>query len=540
MASWTPEMARYIGLGEDEPSEDSERRVANALRELPDDWIVIHHVSWQSRRGGRQGDGEADFVVLHPKRGLLVIEVKGGGIEIHDGRWSTIDRRGDRHPIKNPYEQATDSKHALLGWVKEHGLAGRVRIGHAVAFPHMSKLPNVGPAGATAISFAKPDLDTIIPTIDRCFDHWELEAKLAVNDTAKLIGLLAPTVSLTPNLAGKTAEAEQDLLLFTADQVEAFAGLRANRGGLILGGAGTGKTILAIARAQQLAKDGFRTLLVCYNELLGADLTRRTANPPALTAGTFHSICLAEAAKAGLPVPGQKDAEWWERRAPELLVEACATTETSFDAVVVDEAQDFSPLWLDALRCLIANDKDAPFFEFADPRQDIWAREWSTDPRHPFVYELTRNMRNTRPIAERVAATIAVTCKDRGVAGPKPIWRTTDGAPRESDVVAAVEPLLDQGLTPASIVVLCEDAALANRLRERSIGAYSFGCWGSRGLPVESVSRFKGLDAAAVVLVLAENKGPAHQAQAYVGMSRARSLLVVVGSGATKKAVNWP
>lgn len=533
-------MARYIGLGEDEPSEDSERRVATALRVLPDEWVVLHHVSWQSRRSGRQGDGEADFVVLHPKRGLLVLEVKGGGIEIHDGRWSTIDRRGDRHEIKNPYEQATDSKHALLGWLKEHGLAGRVRIGHAVAFPHMSSLPNVGPAGPAPISFTKPDLEAIAAAIDRCFNHWGLEAKLSDRDASRLVGLLAPTVSVTPNLAGRTAEAEQDLLLFTAEQVEAFAGLRASRGGLILGGAGTGKTILAIARAQQLAKDGFRTLLVCYNELLGTELTRRTAAQPALTAGTFHSICLAEAARARLTTPAQKDAGWWERQAPELLIEACATTETSFDAVVVDEAQDFSPLWLDALRCLIATDRDAPFFEFADPRQDLWAREWSTDPRHPFVYELTRNMRNTRPIAERVAAAVATTCKDRGVAGPFPIWRTTEGSPRESDVITSVERLLDDGFTPASLMVLCEDAVLAARLRERSIGAYSFGRWGSRGVPVESISRFKGLDAGAVVLALAEGPGPIHQAQAYVGMSRARSLLVVIGSEATRTAVNWP
>jgi ATP-dependent exoDNAse (exonuclease V) alpha subunit len=58
-------------------------------------------------------------------------------------------------------------------------------------------------------------------------------------------------------------------------------------------------------------------------------------------------------------------------------------------------------------------------------------------------------------------------------------------------------------------------------------------------VPVESISRFKGLDAAAVVLVLAENKGPPNQAQAYVGMSRARSVLVVVGSEGTRRAVNW-
>lgn len=534
-------MARYIGLKEDEPKEDSERRVAIALRSLPDDWIVLHHVCWQSKRGGRQGDGEADFVVLHPKRGLLVLEVKGGGVEIHDGRWSSINRRGERNDIKNPYEQATASKHALLGWLSEHGLAGRIRIGHAVAFPHMHLLPNVGPSGPPEISFNLSDLESMWKAIDRCFDHWGLNAKLTPNDVSRLVDRLAPTVSVTPSLAGKTAEAEQELLLFTADQVEAFAGLRARRGGLISGGAGTGKTILAVARAQQLAKDGFRTLLVCYNELLGSDLTRRSASPPLLTVGTFHSICLGVAAKARLPVPTQKDSGWWENSAPELLVEACAVTETLFDAIVVDEAQDFSPLWLDALRCLIAKDSDGPFFEFADPLQDLWGRSWTSDPRHPFVYELTRNMRNTRPIAERVAATVASISSDRGVPGPKPIWRVSVGSPRESDIVAAVEQLLDDGLVPGNIVVLCEDSALVSRLRERSIGAYSFGRWGGRGVPVESISRFKGLDAAAVVLALSDAslKSSSHNAQAYVGMSRARSLLIVIGSDQTRNAVNW-
>jgi hypothetical protein len=532
-------MVRYIGLGADEPSEDSERRVAAALRALPDDWTVLHHVSWQSKRGGRQGDGEADFLVIHPKKGLLVIEVKGGKIEIHEGRWSTIDRHGDRHQIKNPYEQATDSKHALLALLKRHGLQARARIGHAVAFPHMTTLPNIGLAGSPAISLIRNDLQDIAGSMDRCFGHWELGANLSTKDLSTLIDLLAPTVSVSPNLAGRTAEAEQDLLLLTAEQVEAFSGLRANRGGLVVGGAGTGKTILAIARARQLSKDGFRTLLVCYNELLGAELAQRTAAPPNLAAGTFHSLCLAEAAKAGLRAPGVKDQDWWENAAPNLLIDACAINATSFDAVVVDEAQDFSPLWLEALRCLVATDKDAPFFEFADPRQDIWKREWDSDPRHPFVFELTRNMRNTRPIAERVAAAVDMPCKDRGVSGPPPIWRTTDRAPRESDVISAVERLLDDGFGPGDLVVLSDDAAMVGRLRERSIGAYSFGRWASRGVPVESISRFKGLDARVVVVALSGSAANVGAAQAYVGMSRARSLLVVIGTDQMRQSLNW-
>ena len=532
-------MARYIGLGEDEPSEESERRVAMALQTLSDDWTVLHHVSWQSKRGGREGDGEADFLVLHPRRGILVLEVKGGGIEIHDGRWSTIDRRGDRHPIKNPYEQATASKHALLSWLKDHGLHHRARIGHAVAFPNISALPNTGPAGPPAISLVRPDLQDVLSSVERCFGHWQLQASLSAKDMTKLVDLLAPTVSVGPNLAGRAAEAEQDLLLFTADQVEAFSSLRANRGGLIVGSAGTGKTVLAIARARQLARDGFRTLLVCYNELLGADLASRTAAPPNLIAGTFHRLCLTEAARARLKTPASKDQSWWERDAPDLLIEACAQNGTAFHAVVVDEAQDFSPLWLEALRCLVAADKDAPFFEFADPRQDIWRRDWASDPRHPFVFELTRNMRNTRPIAERVAASVGLPRKDRGVGGPSPVWMTTEAAPRESDLVSAVERLMDKGFGPADVIVLCDDARLVGRLRERSIGAHSFGKWAGRGVPVETISRFKGLDAPVVVLALSELGDQQSTTQAYVGMSRARSVLVVLGTQGTRERLNW-
>ena len=93
-------MATYIGLGAEEPTEDSEQRVANALKRLPGGWIVLHHVSWQSKRGGKQGDGEADFLLLHPNKGMLVIEVKGGGIDVAAGRWFTTNRHGkDRKSV---------------------------------------------------------------------------------------------------------------------------------------------------------------------------------------------------------------------------------------------------------------------------------------------------------------------------------------------------------------------------------------------------------------------------------------------------------
>lgn len=532
-------MAKYIGLASDDPAEDSERKVATSLKKLPDDWIIFHHVSWQSKRNGRQGDGEADFLLLNPKMGLLVLEVKGGGIEIHNGRWSSINRKGERNDIKNPYEQATDSKHALISWLTEHGLNKRLRIGHAVIFPDMTALPNLGPAGVDAISFTKPNLPDIFQSIKNCFNHWQLEANFPQKDVQKLIGLLAPTVSVQPKLSAQSSDAEEEILILTAEQIDAFSGLRAHRGGLIYGGAGTGKTVLAIARSQQLARDGFRTLLVCYNDLLGQDLVSRTSNPPLLTACTFHTLCLNEARRASLFIPPEKSGDWWEISAPNLLIDACAKNTTVFDAIVVDEAQDFSPLWLNALRCLIANDKDAPFFEFADPMQDIWNRNWAEDDQVPFSFALTRNMRNTHQIARSAAAAVDIAFKDRGVSGPRPVWLTTKADPTEGDVLGAVEHLLGEGFDPSSMVVLCDNSRLVANLRERSVAAYSFGSWQSRGITVETISRFKGLEAQAVVLTLSSN-GNKNPVQAYVGMSRARSMLTVLGTESLRRLIKWP
>lgn len=403
----------------------------------------------------------------------------------------------------------------------------------------MDAIPPLGPAAHPKITFSKTDLLDVDVAIAQCLAHWSLEANLPPRDIEKVIALLAPTVSASPTLASASGDAEANLVLFTAEQIEAFSRLRAHRGGLIIGGAGTGKTVLAIARAQQLAKDGFRTLLVCYNELLGVELSERIGQSPELTASTFHALCLREAKRAGITVSSVRDQAWWEDEAPSILIDACTHNETIYDAIVVDEGQDFSPIWLDALRCMTRGVGEAPFFVFADPRQDLWRRGWNLATDYPFVWELTQNMRNTLPIAKRVSAIVGGDAHGRGVPGPDPIWRSSEGHAKERDVVNAVEHLLEEGFGPHNLVVLCSSARLAERLRERSIGPFSFGLWGSRGIPVETVSRFKGLESQAIVLVLDGPFALDGRTSAYVGMSRARSVLVVVGDETDQPPLSW-
>src|SRR5450756_1865712 len=80
--------------------------------------------------------------------------------------------------------------------------------------------------------------------------------------------------------------------------------LRAVRRASIVGGAGTGKTILAAEKARRLAKEGFRTLLVCFNSALAGmlavaveDVARDTG---LLDVKTFHQLCEDLGREAGV------------------------------------------------------------------------------------------------------------------------------------------------------------------------------------------------------------------------------------------------
>lgn len=102
----------------------SEVKVYDNLKKLlPDDYVVFYSVAWLTRGSGsiRPEDyaawldkpytgaypiGEADFVILHPRKGLLVLEVKGGRLEMESGNWFSRDRNNQLHDIHSPVEQA--------------------------------------------------------------------------------------------------------------------------------------------------------------------------------------------------------------------------------------------------------------------------------------------------------------------------------------------------------------------------------------------------------------------------------------------------
>lgn len=120
---------------------DAERRLFEEFRQtFSDDFTVFAQVAWLSKQRGKGAfDGEADFVVAHPRHGVLVLEVKGGGVE-HDAgadAWYSTDRHGERHAIKDPFQQARNSMYVLRRKLEEARPTAKYRYptAYAVAFP---------------------------------------------------------------------------------------------------------------------------------------------------------------------------------------------------------------------------------------------------------------------------------------------------------------------------------------------------------------------------------------------------------------------
>ena len=89
---------------------------------------------------------------------------------------------------------------------------------------------------------------------------------------------------------------------------------------------------------------------------------------------------------------------FWLDELPSLLEEHPETA--CYDAVYIDEAQDFDPLWAPALAGLLRDPEQSKLYCFGDPNQKIFENSLDNDFEGFTLFELRENCRNTREIAE--------------------------------------------------------------------------------------------------------------------------------------------
>lgn len=549
----------------------AEVKLYEACKRLKGDFHIFHSVAWISRSEGEARDGEADFLVCHPNRGFLVIEVKGGRIEADysNGRWTSIDGRDRRHLIKDPFQQGVNAKFGILTKLKEQrdwdrlGVR-RVEMGHAAFFPDVSDGRRLqGPNAPPELIGDANDLGNLESWLDDAFDYWADRESGATTDPLGPGGIqlmakvFARVVEARPLIATHLEQEERKRLELTDQQVKLLDYLARRRRVAIGGGAGTGKTVLATEKARRLANEGFKTLLTCYNKPLGGHLAQLCADQPNLDVMHYHKLCkdtIDEAARisgrdliteAKATYPGK---DLWKHYFPIAFAYALEVVNKRYDAIVVDEGQDFEEeFWL-PIECMLEDAISSPLYVFEDENQNLYKRV-STFPIPEAPFPLTTNCRNTKNIHEVAYRHY----KGDPIEAPNIEGRQVETiiangidaqARKVRDYVSRL--LVDEKVSPGAITVL-----IANRLHKKTHQdalkrhALAAGAnWGSldddspRTVVVETVARFKGLESEILVLWgLDRLSDEDYHSDLYVGSSRAKSILALCGSAETCEAI---
>ncbi|TMB99966.1 MAG: nerd domain protein [Chloroflexi bacterium] len=525
-----------------EVKSEAERRLFDIFKsEFSDDFVVFHGVRWLARRrGGGATDGEADFVVAHPHYGVLVLEVKGGGIsrDAQSGRWTSTDREGVEHEIKDPFRQASGSMFALRSNLRESEVTRQYAypLAWAAAFPDIYIDFELGPDALPEAVFDLPKVRALKQSVVdalrlRCGDQ-DGPGPEAIE---ALVTLLGRSWQVEATVGATLDQQERIIRLLTEEQFALLDFLGARRRALISGCAGSGKTMLAVEKARRLVGEGQRVLLTCYNQNLAAWVA---AQLPQADVRHFHRLCRDFAAKAGIDLsrrPGEGD-ELFFGRFPDALLDATKFLDDRYDAIIVDEGQDFEEEWWVALASLLEDPDDGIVYIFYDDNQMLYDRARAypiSEP--PFV--LTRNCRNTRRIHDVVMyfyrARESPSCL--GPEGVEPqLYEFSQGGERRG-----VEALIDK-LVGKEQVRPADIALLTRRSRERSIwstpprsSAWT-ATWDLRQCAGQvicsTIHGFKGLERPVVIVSELSDVDPAEQAELlYVAFSRARDYLIVVG-----------
>jgi hypothetical protein len=520
----------------------SEREVFASLRDtLSDDYAVFHGVMWH--RPGRKPDGELDFLIAHPQLGLLALEVKGGGITF-DPRsgWFTTNSHGIVSEINDPYQQAVTSKHAVLKDLKADPRwppRTRVQIGHAVCFPAVAVNSDFGHAGKRIFTFGRDDLPKLGSHIEACLRYWQ-DADAAdppgPHGFEAILERYGRSWHYRVPLKDELAEAQQRIIELTSRQMEALRILSRQTRAAIGGCAGSGKSLLAIARARELAGEGKAVLLTCFNRALAEHWNATLDLPPGVTASHFHQVCARAVRTHGIAPPsGTNYIDWL----PTGLLEASTAADgPRFDAIVVDEGQDFSAEWLEILECLLRDDASR-YVVFFDDNQRLYLHG-NIPASFGTTFPLDRNVRNTNEIGAIVQEFYSGTMQLSGVHGDRVRFVAVEAEDEGAALADLLARLRSRGADPSDVVVLTPGSVERSDLLQRR----RFGKWSLRtrsesdgDVLIETIHSFKGQDRAVVILAelhrLAEMRtwnADAVTTLLYVGCSRATQLLIVLGS----------
>ena len=504
-----------------------ERRTAERLEQKLDaDYLLWYDVAVGPRHQ------HPDFVVMHPRRGILILEVKDYRlstlIQVDRQSWVIHTYTGPK-TVANPLEQARQYAHQVVGALERDPQLvhpdGRYQGKLAFPWSYGVVLPNI-----TRAQFDKAELGHALePHRVVCQDEmgehvkpedlqsrlWEMfpyliGGAMSLPQMDRVRWIMFPDVRVPPQgaLFAEDAEAELPSIMRVMDlQQEQLARSLGEGHRVIHGVAGSGKTMLLGYRAEHLAKAQTATskpiLILCYNEPLAKQLARVMAAKgiaDRVHAVHFHKWCRDQLVAYGQTLPaqhlpvGEKMAEMVQRVI--TGIDRRQIPSGQYQAVLIDEGHDFAPEWL-RLVVQMVDPTTNSLLVLYDDAQSIYERTQKKN----FSFKsvgiqaqgrttiLKINYRNTRQILQTASLVAAdlLTAEDKdedGVPLLKPVSCGRDGEapliirlPALREEVAQVAELLAtahrEGHAWADMAILCrhhsEMDMCAEFLRKRKL-----------------------------------------------------------------------
>jgi hypothetical protein len=528
-------MPRIIG---NTPTDRWENEVLKAFKhQLPDDWVVMPSVKWTLMKDGYVRDGEADFIVLVPNSGLIVVEVKGSReFKVgHDGKWCRMDSKlGWARIAEPPPEQATRNMHDVTGFLnKKLGWqAFPGRFAYIVIYPQ-------GRVDSLPATFDESTLAThkhINQLGSRLRNALEKRAAQSVGSAFTL-----PTIeSIIDQLknrqfhvqkADTSTDVEDDLgkiEQLTRQQYMTLKGLFQLQNVGVIGPAGSGKTVLAIWQLKALVDSGKRVIYVCYNRALAESLRLRNIDHSGFIYNVdrlFLDICPERQNMAG-------DTVFHREILPGLVIDKAISID-KYDAIIVDEGQDFSEEQVIALHDLLDGEGNWSFF--ADWEQDLYSANKGNLLGVDVRFSLDHNCRNTVKInaASNKYLNLHISSMPGMPIGVEPLVESTS-----NQALRAWE-LAKQWSSEGSVAILSpfkyENSAMNNQNSGHglrlSTNIKDLGCKDT--VFFSTIKSFKGIEAACVIVVdvCVPSEHPAFsKGDLYVACTRATVRLALISS----------
>ena len=503
---------------------DEERIVVEALRDrLTDGWMIIPDVGLAGDR-----DRQMDIVIAHELEGIAVIEVKGHTPTIRNGIWYAHGSPMEPQPL----QQASGNAYALRDRLRAIGPElSNLYVEYGVAFPNALEVTGQLPPSVKATQIlTSRSLEDPQDAIEHLISaRWG--TRLGPKVMQAIITTLRPDVDFTWDPEARARLARMRLEQICGQHVRVLERLDQNRKVVVTGGAGTGKTRLAMAWTRRAMVRGERVLLTCYNDPLGEAMRRRLPEQSNLSVDSFLKIALELDGMPELEVPEDADSTFWEYDVVGHLHKYWHLITQRFDTIVIDEAQDFSPAWIAQLTQLLDPEGPSRLLMVADESQGLYRRGF-TMPRNDDGWtrcELINNCRNTSQIANMLRRHLGGAPPPVG--GPEAegiTWLASNTLDEAAlHVGNEIDRVVDgEGHDPTRVLVATMSRAVRDRLR----ADFAFvSCEGGEPATIicETVHRVKGLEFDYVILVVTD-EDTVNDQLLYIGCSRAIAGLSVI------------